>query len=418
MATNPKKAKDLDTWRYRNEEAPVSAMAKFKKNFRWFDTESSIDPKTGRKVPGRYGFLSGLGSGLSGFSAGMQGKPWEPLRQQTDGGYDEIMQMAMMAQLMSNPEKFGSLFGQISEDAESAVGGDEGQPVTGVVPPQNMVANSAGAFNPGIAPSGGIKELDPRSIMLKKMMGYDTPQSLQRDVAVKVAEKAATSGEELIADKIKNAMAQETGFDQINQSSRLMASGIRDAMLQHKDYLGNLGIELDSTRGLSGKTFAYTMNTLNALGYNDFMDSVGGGLSTELAIEIGKQIGQGAGMRMGRAMLQAFKDTLPNLKGSSTLASNLNQLSLTMLNSYRKKIVTAVDDRGKPIYKTADARRKAIVDGTDGEVTILKSIFEPFVEAGLYKPEMKTLVNKEKQKVVVPDYMAGHFRNNGFKDVK
>jgi len=217
------------------------------------------------------------------------------------------------------------------------------------------------------------------------------------------------------ADAISAGIKSNTAFNQITDASDIMSDGIRNAMVQNKRLLGNMGIELDPTRGLSGLAFGKSMEALDALGYNDFMQAIANGLSTELAIEIGKQLGEGAGMRMGEKMLSILKETIPKLKGEATLAGNLNQMTYTALNSYRKTLVTATDDNGKPFYKTAGERREAQIE-FEGKTRAY--LFGKFEKAGLYNAEMIPLIDPNGDEHLVKDYMVPYFTNKNYTEVE
>jgi len=213
------------------------------------------------------------------------------------------------------------------------------------------------------------------------------------------------------ADAISAGIKDEKAFNQITDASNLLSDSLRNSMIQNKGILKTNGVELDPTRGLSGLAFGKVMTVLNSLGYNDYFDSVANGLSTELAIEIGKQLGQGAGMRMGEKMIEILKGTLPSMKGDATLASNLNQITNTMLNSYRKIIVSGVDDNGESFYKTPDERREA---GIEFEGEFRDRLFSKFERAGLYKSEMITMTDPNGVDHDVKDYMMPYFLNKNY----
>ena len=78
-------------------------------------------------------------------------------------------------------------------------------------------------------------------------------------------------------------MSAEAGFEDILQSSQLMASGVRDAMLQNQEMLTDFDIKLDPTRGIEGMAFAKAMQMFDFLGYNPKIQLVIVGSNDDIA---------------------------------------------------------------------------------------------------------------------------------------
>jgi hypothetical protein len=289
-------------------------------------------------------------------------------------------------------------------------------------PEQQMRQFASSPFQQEVRPSiQGRPEppqYDPATTMLKQFPTQD-PRDLQMfDMAKDLylhEEKGKMSSQLKAFDaKLDASMKHEGAFNQVRQAGELMATGVRDAMIQHQDKLAEFGIDLDPTRGISGLTFSKTMQLLNGLGYNDYMNAVGEGLSTEMAVEIAKMLGQGAGMRMGREIIRIFRKTLPQL-GKGTLASNLNQLTYTLSNAYRKMATSATDANGQPLFKTEQERINAV---KEYDALTRQYIFGMFERSGLYKTQQRKFEKEDGVIVEVPDYLEGYFTDKGYKKIR
>jgi hypothetical protein len=231
-------------------------------------------------------------------------------------------------------------------------------------------------------------------------------QQKQLEIPIKVQEQEA-----LIEPTVETDLRKKIGKENLDREANfrsamagidLTTRGFGDAIAQGNEFVKSLGINIDPSRGLQGKGFAILNQISSALGYNPLYNAFEKGMAIELAPELAKA--QGGGIRLGKMIIDAFRKTVPTLKG--TTAEGAEQLALTAANIFRKEAAKERDKEGNFIYGSAEEVEKAMIDF---QTEIKDKIYKSLIVVGAYTPEMKKIIHKG-ESYTVPDYLVPDFK--------
>jgi len=329
-----------------------------KKGFVFFDRSPSIDPATGKFIPGKRGLLSALGRGMVGYSQGIQGVPIGPDPIQIENQRmqsiaqrnirtpaQDFIEKGKLAEAAANlgmgPQQIEQLGGQ--QAFAQLIGNSQQIQPPSINRQQPMLQIAPGkitdtAINilkqPKIQPGINIKG---RQIVPKGFDKFGQPTGYKIAEPSKLTEKQQLTGVKWNEEDVKRRIK----FDVVNPKlQNFMEVGGR-AYQELKDVAANLGIKLDFSKGgiqaWKTKLFKNAAMAAKAAPLMTALDN----LRPELGTELMRQLGA---FRSGE-MASKFEKTLSQFSGD--IREDIANMTTTIVKNKANAVL--LDDNGKPL---------------------------------------------------------------------
>lgn len=224
--------------------------------------------------------------------------------------------------------------------------------------------------------------------------GGVTFEDIGTELAVDKAKADIQKDKEVDTGLTKTAKESEGIYRNVTGGVSQASEVFADAVERGGDLLKAFGVEEIPTEGLGARSFSVLLNLMGSTGYNKFIKTYEGTISTELAGEFAK--GAGAS-RLGVYILDAFKKSIGDVKTDSIdefIANNSESLT----KAYRKYIADQVDSNGNYVYKTDEIPEMV----SKFRVKAEEIVSRPFRENGILGTE-KAKIQKDEIDMVSPD---------------